>query len=132
MWVIAVLVVGGIVLLSLGPDPLRHASDSVKSLRHLVAYAVVVLVLLSIPAHVPRGLWCVAWLFLAAAAALGLGVLLEMGQASVGRDSDPGDVEENLVGIFLGSAVWLCGRWIASGLRRFTAWRAALRARGKP
>lgn len=125
MWLVCVALLGGIVWLSLWPPPRPVEAIGISDrILHALAYAALALAwLLGVvwrpgrgPGPIPRGAPAVM------AAAVGLGIALEIVQPAFGRSGDPLDALGDVVGVALGAAAW-------AGLRRAVRRRTGARAR---
>lgn len=108
-WVLALLILTGIVLLSLGPEFIPDLPDPWNRVQHAVGYATLTWVLL-------RGLGgrsaalSGAWIALGALFVIALGAGLELAQAGVNRDAEVADFVANIAGVVGALLGWLLMR----------------------
>lgn len=108
-WVLALLILTGILLLSLGPEFIPDLPDPWNRVQHAVGYATLTWVLL-------RGLGGRSAVLSGARIALGalfviaLGAGLELAQAGVNRDAEVADFLANIAGVVGALFGWLVMR----------------------
>lgn len=107
---LAIIVLGGLAIVSLGPFPQPDLPGPLELLPHALAYAAVTYVLLVVTHRdAPVRPWMVA---LIAASMVMLGVALELAQRVVDRDVDVDDAIANTLGVGLAVVVWTVFRLI--------------------
>ena len=108
-WLVAGVMFVGVIVLSLGPDPIPDVGPApVDRLPHVIGYMALTASLLVARSRARRGIsGATRGDALIAMAIVGLGAILEGGQAAVHRDADLWDVLADGIGVAIGASLAL-------------------------